>query len=137
MRSLSHSETTHGYVRRAPFSFVFLPLILLLAGCSGSFLGGNDRVVGDGNDRVVGGGYDRVVGRSGAWGVSVVKPRVDSLGECQDDPSVESAVLSMDMPSSGYGLRLVPGSAETDALRVADCLADAGAGKITINSPDE
>lgn len=104
------------------FSLVFLPLTLLLAGCSGSLSGG----------------YDRVVGGSDAWGVSAAEPRVDSLGECHDDPSVETAALSMDMPSSAYGLRLVPGSTETDALRLADCLADARTSdKITINSPDE
>ena len=102
------------------FPLAFLPLILLLPGCSGSFAGG----------------YDRVVGDSDAWGVSVADPRGDSLGECHDDPSVETAALSMDMPSSAYGLRLVPGSTETDALRVADCLADARiSDTITISSP--
>jgi hypothetical protein len=107
-------------MRRLPL--VFLPLTFLLAGCTGS----------------VGGGYDRVVGGTDAWGVSVADPEVDSLGECHNDPSVETAALSMDLPSSAYGLRLVPGSSETDALRLADCLVDAHTSdKITITSPDE
>ena len=98
----------------------FLPLILLLPGCSGSFAGG----------------YDRIVGGSDAWNVHVADPRVDSLGECHDDPSGETAALSTDLPSSAYGLRLVPGSTETDALRLADCLADARTSDtITITSP--
>lgn len=104
------------------FPFVFLPFVLFLAGCSGS----------------LGGGYDRVVGGSDAWGVSVADPRVDSLGDCHDDPSVETAALSLDMPSSSYGLRLVPDATEADALRLADCLAGARTSDtITINSPDE
>ena len=107
-------------MRRLPLAL--LPLILLLPGCSGSFVGG----------------YDRVVGESEVWGVSVADPRVDSLGECHDDPSVETAALSMDMPSSAYGLRLVLGSTETDALRLADCLADARASDtIAISSPTQ
>jgi hypothetical protein len=58
------------------------------------------------------------------------------LGECHDDPSVETAVVSLDMPSSSYGLRLVPGSTEAEALRLADCLADARTSdEITISSP--
>jgi hypothetical protein len=101
-------------------TLISLPVIVLLAGGCSS----------------VGAEYIRVVGGSDAWAVSAAQPRVDSLGECHDDPSVETAVLSADMPSSVYGLRLVSGSTEADALRLADCLAEARASdEITINSP--
>ena len=106
-------------MRRTPL--LLLPLAILLAGCAGPS-----------------GGYQRVDGGSDAWGVSVADPRVDSLGDCHEDPRVETAALSADMPSSGYGLRLVPEATETDALRLADCLAGAGAGaggRISISSP--
>ena len=102
------------------FPLAFLPLILLLPGCSGSFAGG----------------YARIVGGSDAWNVHVADPRVDSLGECHDDPSGETAALSIDMPASAYGLWLSPGSTETDALRLAHCLADARTSDtVTISSP--
>jgi hypothetical protein len=102
-------------------TLISLPVIVLLAGGCSS----------------VGAEYIRVVGGSDAWAVSAAQPRVDSLGECHDDPSVETAVLSADMPTSVYGLRLVSGSTEADALRLADCLAGARASdEITIYSPD-
>ena len=104
-------------MRRTPL--LLLPLAILLAGCAGPSAG-----------------YQRVNGGSDAWGVSVTDPRVNSLGDCHEDPSVEIAALSADMPSSSYGLRLVPEATETGTLRLADCLADAGAGgRISISSP--
>ena len=104
------------------FPLVFLPLIVLLTGCTGS----------------LDSGYERIAGGSDAWGVSAAEPKNDSFGECHDDPSVETAALSLDMPSSSYSLRLVPDATETDALRLADCLADARTSEsITIHSPDE
>jgi hypothetical protein len=80
--------------------------------------------------------YPRAASADDRWGIGVSFPVFESLDTCEDDPSVESAVISADMPSSNLGVRLKAGSSETDALRVAECVDQAlTSGDITIFSP--
>lgn len=80
--------------------------------------------------------YERETGEDTSWGVGATDPRYESLSPCSEDPSVEMAVQSADLPSSRLGMRLVPGSTEADALRIADCLAIAlRGGQIWISAP--
>lgn len=103
-----------------PSKMISSILALLLAGCAGS---PSDQ-------------YHRSTGQDESWGVGATHPRYDSLRPCDEDPSVEIAVLSDDMPTSRLGMRLLPGSTEEDALRVADCLAiTLTGGEIWITSP--
>ena len=67
--------------------------------------------------------YARTASADDRWSVGVSDPVYSTLAECEDDPSVELAVLSADMPSSRLGFRLKAGASEADALRVADCVA--------------
>jgi hypothetical protein len=80
--------------------------------------------------------YARTASTDDRWGVGVSYPVYSSLAECEDDPSVELAVRSADMPSSRLGFRLKAGASEADALRVADCVAPLlSSGQLTIMSP--
>jgi len=80
--------------------------------------------------------YPRIASADDRWGVAVTYPVFSSLAECEDDPSVESAVQSADMPSSRLGIRLKAGASETDAIRIADCVAPLlSSGELTIVSP--
>ena len=82
-------------------------LALLLAGCAGSQAGS----------------FQRSISEDDSWNVGAIHPRYDSLSPCDEDPSVERAVVSADLPASHLGIRLVPGSTEEDAVRIAECLA--------------
>lgn len=80
--------------------------------------------------------YPRTAFADDRWGVGVSFPVYSSLGGCEDDPSVESAVQSADMPSSRLGFRLKAGASEADAVRVADCVVPLlSSGELTIVSP--
>ena len=82
--------------------------------------------------------YDRRSSEGGSWGVSVVNPRFESPTACHEDPSVDMALQSADMPSSHLGVRLKPDSTEADALRVAECLSTAlTSGEINVSSPTD
>jgi hypothetical protein len=107
---------------RTPTTFMLPLLAVLLVGCDGSPASR----------------YERVSGEGASWGVGASKPRFESLDPCDKDPSVETSSLSADMPSSALGIRLLPGSTEADALRIADCLSKAlASGEIWISSPAE
>jgi hypothetical protein len=81
-------------------------------------------------------GYPRAASADDRWGIGVSFPVFESLDTCEDDPSVESAVMSADMPSSHLAVRLNAGSSEVDAMRVAECVDQAlTTGDITIFSP--
>jgi hypothetical protein len=80
--------------------------------------------------------YPRVALADGRWGVAVSFPVYEFLDTCEDDPSVESAIISADMPTSHLAVRLHAGSSEADAVRVAECVDHAlTSGEITIFSP--
>lgn len=82
--------------------------------------------------------YARTASAGDRWSVGVSYPVYSSLAACEDDPSVELAVLSADMPSSRLGFRLKAGASEADALRVADCVAPLlTSGELTITSPGD
>ena len=101
--------------------FLIPLVILLLASCA---------TPSDSSD------YPRIASTDDRWGVGVTDPVFESLAECDDDPSVESAVQSADMPSSRLGFRLKAGASETDAVRIADCLAPLlSSGELAIVSP--
>ena len=102
--------------------FLTPALILLLASCAAT---------SDPKD------YPRIASADDRWGVGVADPVFASLAECEDDPSVESAMQSGDLPSSRLGFRLKAGASETDAVRVADCVARLlSGGELAIVSPD-
>ena len=80
--------------------------------------------------------FERSVSEDDRWGVGANSPKYSSIENCEKDPSVETSLLSADMPPSRLGLRLAPGATEADALRVAKCLDDAlTSGTIWISSP--
>lgn len=107
---------------RAPTVMMLPFLAVLFAGCSGAPSPSPS--------------YDRVSGQDDSWSVGAANPRFESLDACNDDPSIEISALSLDMPSSRLGIRLVPGSTEADALRIADCLASALiSGEIWVSAP--
>ena len=82
--------------------------------------------------------YPRAASADDRWGVGVSFPVYESLDPCEDDPSVEKSVITADMPTSRLGIRLDAGSAEVDAVRVANCVDQAlSSGKVTILSPEE
>lgn len=92
--------------------------VLLLTGCAG--VSEPQLVEGDG----------------AAWSIGVAEPRFAGDERCDSDPMIDTAVMTADMPSSGYGITLVAEATEEDAQRVADCLRDAlTSGTITISSP--
>lgn len=75
-------------------------------------------------------------GTTDRWTVTVSQPRFRSDERCGSDPSVDNAVLSADLPSSGLGITFKPGASEDDAVRVAECLQGAlESGDISILSP--
>lgn len=95
---------------------------LLLAGCAAA---------GPSSDE-----YKRSTSHDGSWNVGATHPRYDTLAPCEEDPSVERALVSADLPGSHLGIKLLPGSTEEDAVRVADCLAETlSSGEIWIASP--
>lgn len=81
--------------------------------------------------------YPRAASADGRWSVAVGFPVYESLDTCADDPSVESAITSADMPTSHLAVRLHAGSSEADAVRVAECVDHAliTSGEITIFPP--
>ncbi|SDD28987.1 hypothetical protein SAMN05216410_3122 [Sanguibacter gelidistatuariae] len=77
-----------------------------------------------------------VDGSSDTWTVAVADPRFGSEDTCSNDPSVERAFSTADLPSSRLGISLVPGATEDDAHRVATCLQDVlDSGNVTIGRP--
>lgn len=83
--------------------------------------------------------YVRTISAGDRWGVGAEYPVFATTAAgipCEDDPSVEIAVESADLPTSHLGFRLIAGASEADALRVAACLEEAlSSGKISISSP--
>ncbi|MDQ0075896.1 hypothetical protein [Arthrobacter oryzae] len=99
---------------------IFPVLALLLAGCAGP---PSDA-------------HHRSASHDETWNVGATHPRYDSLGACDDDPSVETAVVSADLPPSHLAMSLRPDATEEDAVRVAACLRlTLTSGEIWIASP--
>ncbi|WP_167043847.1 hypothetical protein [Salinibacterium sp. ZJ454] len=121
-------------IRRSSAAVGALGLIAVLTGCAsstGSPVFDPEQTAGASS-----GSYERETGEDTSWGVGATDPRYESLSPCSEDPSIETAVQSADLPSSRLGMRLVPGSTEADALRIADCLAIAlTGGQIWISAP--
>lgn len=128
-----------------PMRLVVLLMLLLaaglLVGCYGSspaspspssFSSSSSASTSTSTSRI----YDRISGEDDRWGVGVLHPRFEGSNTCHEDPSVDLAVQSADMPSSRLGIRLSDGSTEADALRIAECLArELSSGEISITSP--
>ncbi|WP_157156434.1 hypothetical protein [Diaminobutyricimonas sp. LJ205] len=75
-------------------------------------------------------------GSLATWQVGVVHPSPPPPNACADDPAVESSLQSLDLPSSHYGYSLIADATESDAERVADCIAAGiSSGNITIAPP--
>lgn len=105
-----------------PSRMIALLGALLLAGCAAAGPSANS--------------YQRSTSHDGSWNVGAIHPRYDTLAACEEDPSVERALVTADLPSSRLGIKLLPGSTEEDAVRVADCLAETlTSGEIWISSP--
>jgi|SRR6478752_1719465 len=82
------------------------------------------------------GDYPRTASADDRWSVGVSFPVYESLAACEADASVETAVISADMPASRLGIRPRAGASEADALRVADCVREAiSSGELTIYVP--
>lgn len=80
--------------------------------------------------------YPRAASADGRWSVAIGFPVYESLNTCEDDASVESAIISADMSTSHLAVRRHAGSSEADAMRVAECVDHAlKSGDITIFSP--
>lgn len=62
------------------------------------------------------------VGTTATWQVSVLYPSPHPDSSCAEDESVESSVMTLDMPSSHVNYSLQEGATEDDARRVAACL---------------
>lgn len=69
--------------------------------------------------------YPRTASADDRWGVGVSFPVYESLDPCDDDPSVEKSLITADLPTSRLGIRLNAGSAEIDAVQVANCVDQA------------
>lgn len=80
--------------------------------------------------------YPRTASADDRWSIAVSFPVYESLNACEDDPNVERALISADMPTSHLAVRLNAGSSESDAMRVAECVEQAlTSGEVTIFSP--
>jgi hypothetical protein len=111
-----------------------LGLIAVVTGCASST--GSPEFAPEQTIGAPSAAYERQTGDDTSWGVGATDPRYESLSQCSEDPSIETAVQSLDLPSSRLGMRLVPGSTEADALRIADCLATTlTGGQIWISAP--
>lgn len=77
-----------------------------------------------------------VAGEGQTWSVGVSAPRFAGDNRCDDDPTIDTAVMTADLPVSGYGITLRADATEDDAHRIAGCLRDAlSSGTITITPP--
>lgn len=78
------------------------------------------------------------VGTAATWQVSVLYPDPLPDAACGEDESVESSVMSLDMPSSHVNYSLRDGATDDDARRVAACLTGVlDSGSITVSPPTE
>ena len=84
--------------------------VLLTAGC-GYGQPGDEPPVTDGTTE-----------GQGSWQVEVAGVWNGDVGACVSDPAVGSAWQTADVPSSHFGLALIPEAGESDADRVAECL---------------
>lgn len=76
------------------------------------------------------------VGTAATWQVSVLNPDPLPDASCGEDESVESSMMSLDMPSSHVNYSLRETATEDDAQRVAECLIRVlDAGSITVAPP--
>lgn len=82
-------------------------------------------------------GPNVVDGPGQVWSIGVTDPRFATEQHRDDDPSIDTTVMTADLPPSGFGITLVPDATEDEALRIAECLRGAvSSGEITISRPD-
>jgi hypothetical protein len=76
-------------------------------------------------------------GASNRWHVSVLGSRESaSIEHCLEDPLIEEAIQSADMPSTHLSIKLLETATQKEAERIADCLRPkVGSGEVTITSP--
>jgi hypothetical protein len=71
----------------------------------------------------------------GRWHVSVLGPRENdaSIEHCLEDPLIEEAIQSANLPSTHLSIKLLETATQKEAERIADCLrAIAGSGEVSI-----
>lgn len=61
-------------------------------------------------------------GTSDRWLVGVSGPRSGGIDQCMEDPIIEEAIASANLPSTHLSIRLREAAKEEDAKRIADCL---------------
>lgn len=61
-------------------------------------------------------------GTSDRWLVGVSGPRSGGIDGCLEDPVIEEAIESANLPSTHLGIKLREAAKEEDAKRIADCL---------------
>lgn len=74
--------------------------------------------------------------KSDRWNLGVRGQRSGPYSQCFDDPSIEEALQSADLPSSHLGITLVGSATAEDAQRIADCLKQTlKTGEVSISGP--
>lgn len=113
----SRPRLTRGVARLLAMSSTVM-MAGIIAGCAGV----SEPTVVDGPGQV--------------WSVGVSDPRFAGDERCDADPSIDTAVMTADLPTSGYGITLRADATEDDAQRIAECLRDSlTSGAITISRP--
>jgi hypothetical protein len=75
-------------------------------------------------------------GISDRWLVGVSGPRSGEIDRCVEDPIIEEAIESANLPSTSLGLKLQEAAKEEDAKRIADGLRRGlNSGDVSIVSP--
>ena len=76
-------------------------------------------------------------GSSDRWSISVLGPRDGaSTDDCFEDPLIEEAIQSANLPSIHLGIKLLETAAQEDAERIADCFRERlSSGEVSIQKP--
>jgi hypothetical protein len=75
-------------------------------------------------------------GTADRWLVGVSGPRSGGIDGCLEDPIIEEAIESANLPSTHLGIKLRESAKEEDARRIADCLKRGlKSGDVSIVSP--
>lgn len=82
------------------------------------------------------GDADVTSGTSDRWMVGVTGPRSGVIDPCMEDPIIEEAIASANLPSTHLSIKLRQAAKLEDAERIADCLRQGlKSGDISIKSP--
>lgn len=82
------------------------------------------------------GDADITSGTSDRWIIGVTGPRSGVIDPCMEDPIIEEAIASANLPSTHLSIKLRKAGKKEDADRIADCLRQGlKSGDISIKSP--